>query len=142
MGRVKQAEANLGGLHVKGMEDVDGLQSIAYVYRHGPTRTLLSRAHSGRGDQIRRMKDQAKRPTGMDQRVQARAAPVSDATTVGLVLWAVYAVHTIGSPWYQAYQKLKGCLVVLFLYAQDSFPSQLPPTCSYLIPLCLPSLVT
>ena len=101
------------------MEDVDGLHSIAYVYGRGPTRTLLSRAHSGRGDQIRRMKDQAKGPTGTNERVRPRAASTSAATTVGWILWAIHAVHTIGCPWYQAYQKLKGCLVVLFLYAQD-----------------------
>lgn len=89
MGRVKQAETNLGGLH----EDVDGLHSkvIAYVYGRGPTRTLLSPAHSGRTDRIRRMYDQAKRPTGTNERVQSRAAPVSDATTVGLVLWTIHA---------------------------------------------------
>ena len=100
---------------MKGMEDVDGLHSkvIAYVYGRGPT--LLFQAHSGREDRIRRMTKQAKRPTGTNERVQPQAAPVSDATTVGLVLWTVHAMHTIGSPWYQAYQKLKGSLVVRVL---------------------------
>ena len=103
---------------MKGMEDVDGLHSkvIAYVYWRGPTRTLLSPAHSGRANRIRRMNDQAQRRTGTNERVQPQAAPVSDATTVGLVLWTVHAMHTIGSPWYQAYQKLKGSLVVRVLF--------------------------
>ena len=105
---------------MKGMEDVDGLHSIAYVYGRGPTRTLLSRAHSGRRDQIRRMNDQAKGPTSTNVRLQA--APVSDATTVGLVPWAIHAVYTIGESRDRAYQKLKDCLVVLFLDASRLLP--------------------
>lgn len=78
---------------MKGMEDVDGLHSkvIAYVYGQGPTRTLLSPAHSGRANRIRRMNDQAKGPTSTNERVRPDAASTSDATTVGLVLWAIHA---------------------------------------------------